>query len=526
MKIGLFLFLISFVGFTANASSTYSGCDQFGSEVDLEFTGEMVLNQKFLNLKNKTEIEEAVVQQLKYARGYFINLRDQLPYSLTLAANNPQIKILNTKKQKYGQNLKIDYIKHPNVHHSNSYIKKAMSKKSTFEKDKGLLITYNLKTTANYCGQKKSLENIKVMLPTDPYLSYWAVLPKNRRLMTWRHVSGVINPCANPELADIPDPYYYWYFWNPINSGQDSHKKSFNCSELLKANTHFVEVNLKLNPQVNVNTNANNNFNSQNQSAVNISTVFGVIDESSYILPWKAMVSDLKKINKPTMSDLKKMILKEKQHTLTNNTWDRGSEYFIDFIQNLETVVKVDSISFNQSENEIFFEGQLIKSGKNYKLAALFGFTDLLGKNTAEHWLFLKNAIATSDYIIYNGHSGLGENIKISNILEFTNTKLDDLFKNSPSYQMIAYLSCYSYGYFGDDVVELRNKLKTNSKTEIILTGTEFTSFRGPYGVFEYVDNLTTGHKPKIDSSKWLFPEDQLILKSFSNIENLEMEKK
>ena len=526
MKMGLFLFLLSFAGFAANANSTYSGCDQFGSEVNLEFKGEIKLNQKFFNSKNKTEIEDAIIQQLKYARGYYINLRNQLPYSLTLAANNPQIEILTTEKQNYGQSLKIDYIKHPNVQHSNPYIKKAMSKKWTRENDKALRVTYNLKTTANYCGAKNSLENIKVLLPTDPYLAYWSVLPKNRRLITWRHVSGVINPCANPELADIPDPYYYWYFWNPLNSGKDSNKKSFSCSELMKANTHYIEVALNLNPKVDLKINTQTKNKSELSSAVNIATVFGVIDETAHILPWKQMVADLKKLPKIDMTDLKKMIAKETTGTADTKLWDRGSEYFIDFIQNLDSVLKVNSVSFNQSENEIFFEGQLIKSGKNYKLSVMFGFTDILGRNPAEHWSFLKNSISNADYVIYNGHSGLGENIKISNILDFTGTKLDDLFKNSPKYQMIAYMSCYSYGYFGDDIVELRKKLKPESNTEIILTGTEFTSYRGPYGVFDYVDNLITGKNSKIDGSKWLFPEDQLILKSFSNIKSLEMEKK
>jgi hypothetical protein len=138
-----------------------------------------------------------------------------------------------------------------------------------------------------------------------------------------------------------------------------------------------------------------------------------------------------------------------------------------------------------------------------------------LGLKPPQHWEILKQALASSQYILYNGHSGLGNNMKIDNALEATNSKPVDVFKTIPSHQMIAYFSCYSYGYFGDDIVAYRRQFAPNAQTDILLTGSEFTSERGPLGLLKHLDIFSAKQATRLDQSAWLFGKDQLIVKSF-----------
>jgi hypothetical protein len=510
MKLFFIFLFLAFVFWRAEAvaANLHFGCEEYGAEVDFEFQGQLLLHKDLIDASNTAEVKSAIVQQLHYARGYFINSRSSVPYSITLSAENPEVKILTIKVAPYGQNAIIDAVIHPSVKIENEYIKKALMKKVFRSKDPARLVTYKVKTSAYYCGPQASMSKVKALLPLDPYLAYWTVSAKSRRPIRWNQALERINPCANAELADIPHPEYYWYFWDPNKMGYDANRKSYNCANLLKKEHRFTEFTAKLTAKSSLVP-----ANLVLAKTIEVSAVFGIIDEHRNILPWTEIIKTLT-AEKDISWEAIDLQVKKATESVRIEDRDRGSNYFIGFLKQLPKTMVIEKIEKGADPQEIVVRGTLKESKTPTRLSVWFGPTDVLGQEPPAHWEFLKRALSTSQYVIYNGHSGLGNNLKISNLLEATGAKASELFKNSPPYQLIAYFSCYSYGYFGEDVVEQRRKYRPGSSTEIILTGTEFTSERGPLGLLSFVDRRSLSNNVKIDNSGWLHPRDQIILQS------------
>lgn len=500
----------------AEAQNIHLGCPTFGAEVELQWESSVRLNQDFLNIQNQEELKKAIEQQLLYARGYFINKKAELPFSLIVSGQSSEIEIKKIEQVEYGRNLTLDAIEHPNVQIQNAYIERALTKKKVLLNDKAFDVQYNAKTKAYFCGKKKYLKSISVSLPIDPYLMYWSVKPADRRSITWRNSTFTINPCAHDELADIPDPFYYWYFWNPTRKGEDNHNKKFDCENLVKENRDFLNVKMQTaGIQHNITPDGGEQFPLNPHKEVKAAIVFGIIDETSQIFPWKNFLNKWKiKKNKINFAQIEEEINLFKSENPSENN-DRGSEYLMGFIKGLKFVVNVKKIQIKPESQQITIDGKLKNNKRAIQISLFFGYTDVLGKSKAEHWNVLKTALIESDFIMYNGHSGLGENFKIDNILAELGESVKKWKYKIPEYQNVSYFSCYSYGYFGEDLVKFRKAINSKSKTEILLTGTEFTSERGPLGLLKQIDTVSTVRAFKIDETQWLRPQDQLVVKYY-----------
>lgn len=508
MKARVILVLLSFwtMNTMAQSRSTapHYGCESTGHEVSFEYSGQIKLNAKWLANPDDGAIKQAITQQLRYLRGYYISSRKNLPYALTLNAENAKIEILKIESGPYGIGLKIDPIQHPNVHIEHPYLLQAIAGKQTRPNDKGIAVAFKLQTSGYFCGSEDYMNSLTPLVPLDPYLAYWTVDAKSRRPIRWRNAEARINPCADPELADIPDPFYYWYFWDPNRQGEDTSKKKFDCKKMIQDGKSFVAVRPKLKPA----TASNHSpppatlHPSLEGKKIEISAIFGVIDEHDLTFA----------INKKTNWD---DIQREAAAFLNlPGNVDRGSKYYARFLLKIDSVMEVDRIS---TKGDLEIWGRLKQSNQKIHLNLFFGYTDVLGQNKPAHWNFLTQALQGSNYIIYNGHSGLGENLKIENALQATSKAAKDVFSKTPEYQMFAYFSCYSYGYFGEDFARERTASNQKAATDILLTGTEFTSERGPLGLLSYIDSIAARKPKSIDNKEWLQPSDQLILKTVTS---------
>lgn len=500
----VFIFVVSGQSF---AEISYKGCPDYSEEFNFKVRGQLKLNKNFMTDVSETLYKEAAIQQLRYARGYFLNQKKELKYSLLLTAEQAEVEIINVEPSKYELEYIIDSVTHPDVKIEDPYMLQAIQIGKTKKTDDALKISYIAKLKGYYCGPKKFASDIQAALPTDPYLIYYSVAPKDRLFFKWRDSKFTINPCADPEYADIPHPYFYWYFWDPYKKGKDSNKKSFECKNLISKNEDFykttIEQSSTLKPLAELGLTS---FLKENKSPLKISVIFGVLDTKAKLFD----KVDFFKKNRSYKSTLQFI------NQLSLEKTELGAASYLAFLKEISLVVDIKKFKLNKTNQIVEIQGLLKTSQAKINIEVFFGHTDLLSSFETEQWLFLKKSFQKSDFIMYYGHSGLGLNLKISNVLEYTKTKPENLFKKSKKYQMTAYFSCYSYGYFGEDYVALRKATNSNFKTDILLSAIAFDNKeKGPLGLLSYIDHLASKSNPIIDSGQWISPDDQIILMSY-----------
>ena len=496
----------------------FIGCSGEAAELTLRIKNHVLLHKDFLADKAGDEKEylEAVELQLKYVFGYFHN-QPKLNTVLATSPTAPRIKIHRTSSTSYPFDLEIDKIDHPDVKISLPYQKKALDRGRTTQKDSAVRIEYSAEIEAMRCGKNPLKQELELALPSDPYLAYWYVAPRSRRLLKWRHVQGVTNPCADPELADIPHPEFYWYFWNPVRSAFDAKGKLYHCSELLKESFHFHKVGAEIverrSPS---NAHPLLSFDKfPKEKTLRASVVFGIIDAKLASFPTQGLSGlkpALKGESKAPLDAYLDSLLKSEEEL------DRGSRYFANFLLGLPAVMDISAVKVleNQSYLQLQIQGLLVKSRREIKLRAYFGPTDLLAGKPPQHWRLLKSALETDHLLFYNGHSGLGENLALHNINDSAVSGILEPieFDRAPSYQLVAYLSCYSYNYFGRDLLRARAERANTTATDVVYTASNFTSERGPLGLLDYMDRVLSSNAPKKEKfhKHPYFVEDDVII--------------
>jgi hypothetical protein len=157
-------------------------------------------------------------------------------------------------------------------------------------------------------------------------------------------------------------------------------------------------------------------------------------------------------------------------------------------------------------------EGVLRGSQRGLHLAAFVGLTDLFGPTPPGHWALLGRALEQDEIVVYAGHSGIGENFRLARIQQNLRQPAEawrTAFAGAP-YQIIAFLSCYSYMYFGQDLVAAAGQ--TSAGREFVYTGTDFTrGDRGGLAILDLVDQLLAG-APR-PSLRFVEPADFLMVK-------------
>lgn len=500
--ISIFLFLVSSQSF---AELSYLGCPEHAEELDLTIQGELKLNKNFITDIGEDIYKAAAIQQLRYARGYFLNHKKELKYSLLLTAEKAEVEIVKVEPSKYNLEYQIDSVTHPDVKIDEPYMLEAIRLGKTNTQDDALKISYKAKLKGYFCGPEKLISKIEVAMPTDPYLIYYSVADKDRLFFKWRDSKFRINPCADSEYVDIPHPYFFWYFWDPYKKGKDYHKKPFDCRSLMSPGNDFYTVKPEVLPNKNKMTELglHSFLNKSKNKNLKISVVFGVIDTKAKLFDKKSFLSKNKSYQK-TLSEINKLNLDQ---------IELGAAAYLRFLKDISSIATIRSFKLNKSKNLVEINAVLNDSKRKATIEVFFGHTDLLSSFETEQWQFLKKSFQKSDFIMYYGHAGLGLNLKISNVLELTKTTAENLFKTSPNYQMTAYFSCYSYGYFGEDYIALRKATNPEFKTDILLSAVAFDGKeKGPLGLIYYIDQMAKNNNLNIDSTKWLSPNDQIIL--------------
>jgi hypothetical protein len=517
----IFNLLFLFISSTALAGSydlSYVGCSAKSGETSLELKGEVVLDQEFLKSASELsdeEINDAIHLQLRYLIAQLrVPSSTQTP---RIIGSESKIQINNIEKEAttYGLDRTVDDLKHPDYKTDDKYQLKAIARGYAKSSDHAWRIKYRAQIFAAIC-EASSTRSVFSNLPYDPYLFYWAVRPEDRRTIQWRKSIWKVNPCADSEVADLPHPLYFWYFADPEQTGRDKEDRWFDCRKLLSVNRDYFHASVSIGdtapPQP---ANALRFDRIPSSRPLTAIVIFGVIDPNQKVFPVDRLVKRLP--TKPGSFEMGSFLESTGWKSVMTNSKDRdrGSIYFSRFLTTLASSLTESKWSELPNKEPgsalILLTGKLPRSHADVRLRILFGPTDVFGKSDPVHWKEVLRGITEDDWIIYNGHSGLGHNLSLADLANGTGKSLTEISKAAKrtAYQLVAYLSCFTYSYFGDELLD-------SGPRDLVLTGSEFTSERGPLGLLDIYDRYreTNGRKlPSVEQDGLIRSADFIIIK-------------
>lgn len=511
-----FFFLIAAVWFTPRVSpasenaNTFWNCPSGGGEISFRLRSSFYLHEASFRDSERAlgaaALKDAIVQHLRFAQGHFVNQASSSGRVVMKMSTDPTIESIRVQKSSYPFALEVDAIDHPDVKITHPYLLSALKTRTIAKGDAGLKVSFSARLTAMYCGSKTIPTHLDIDLPSEPYLAYWLVPTRDRREIHWHLSNFKINPCADSEYADIPDPYYYWYFWKPQATGLDAKDRPFQCKTWFRENHEFVSA--KVSDIVVDKAPARFGFSGRWPASLRIAAIFGVVDPKGFIFDYRAALAKIAARKTTTLQDVVSLFARP----ATDRPLDPGSDNVTTFVRELPTLIfsKSASITADADNGILTIESHLAKSAKSVRIEIYFGQTDVLTVAEPSYWRAVSSALAHDDVVLYAGHSGLGENLKLTNVLAAAKLDGEALLRDAPARQILGFFSCYSYSYFGDEIAQAR--ARASKSTDVIRTASAFTSAQGHVAVLRALDEIDERHPAT--SSDLTFGPDALVVMS------------
>ena len=505
---GLFILIIEGFSFSAHADYKIStSCPEKSEKSQLKISSEVHLI-KGREAFTEEFITNTIKQQILYYKSDLKYKTKKEVTDLVFLDQEPQIKIIETKDSLITRRYDIFTVKHRDVQITLPYLKNLIQKKNINKNSLVMSIQYEAEIGLFTCA-KESVRNIvknqTLKAPADPWLAHWLLDKKYLQHVKWNESEFKIPPYFDAEYADLPHPELAWYFWNPQLEGLTKNKKTYKADVLLKdvkeiSTTGLAVVESQVLPQQD--KLANSMF-SSDKPELKATVIFGVTDAKMKQLDLKAI------FKKHSSGRIKQWDQVEAELYSWNQKAgiDPGSLFATGFLTNLTHFANRKSLvyEYNAATHLLTVNALLNKSRKPIRINFYFGPTDVLAGLPPAHWQAAYNGITDDDIIFYIGHSGLGENFKWQNIVENAKPRVPASEVAAKS-RIIGIFSCYSASYFENDMSQF-----LNSQSLLILTGSSYTSARGPVGILDWVDKTLTSKTP--DSVSLVLPNDFLIYK-------------
>jgi hypothetical protein len=486
-------------------------CPGEGGEYLATLDDTIALDRNFLDekLSDEANARLAIEHQLRYAWGWLrTNPAMRASTQAALSAEAPGIAIRSMKKGRYGRDLALPWTEtEERLKIEDRYTVKAVARGAARADDEALVVTYQVRFKLAMCGPPRGASStLALPLPRDPWLLYWHVPKKLHRLMRYFNETAVTNPCSDDDFADLPHPYYYWYDWQPDRNGPDADGKSFDCREILKPGVDYFAHTIAL-QRLGTPTGDFADLRrelSGLKGPLGATVLIGVLDHTYKEIDAAGLAAELAP-GKPLARRVAAAIASPAPR-------ERATEKFLNLLHDLPEIMQVDT---HRSAAEGGFlvttvEGKLKRSGRPVRIRAWLGLTDIFGPVPPKHWGIARRALAEDHVVIYAGHSGIGENLRLKRIednLKIAHDVIGQQLAKSP-FQLIAFLSCYSYMYFGQDLLAAG----TAAGREFVYTGTGYTKGdRGALAILDLLDQALVGGKV---APRFLDAEDFLLLKS------------
>lgn len=413
---------------------------------------------------------EAVAQQVRFYQRSLQEAWGKEGIQLIISAAPPRIRMLGRAAGKASAAIEAGKIEHPDVKVEHPYILAGIAKGLLAKGEPVEKVRFSASWEGISCGQRRLPASTRVRAPLDPFLAFWIAPPAERKLTRWQESEFVLSPVFEGEYADIPDPFYAWYFWKPGAWG-----RAGTVAEATVASRVIGKVKAFSLPRI-------------EGPELRATVIFGVVDAKRKA--WKPSESFPSK--EGGANELAKA-LETMRGLQAQPGLDRGSLYAIDFLSNLHHVFEGSELRYRWENDWRVLHLEGAAGGKRVKLRYYFGPTDLLAGEPPAHWRLAADALGTDDLVVYNGHSGLGENFARRNIEKFAEAPV-----RQRAGQLLAVLSCYSFFYLSEQ----------DAPGGLLLTGSDYTSARGPLGLLIQLTKGGKGNPPFTE------PGDFLILKA------------
>ncbi len=491
LSINIYLFIAIFFAVPCFASTArdirHVSCKESSSIMQIKIEGFLIVHEKLLNpdVRGSGQFIEFVRDQLKYGSGPFpYSLFDSNILKMIPIGDDVQIRILSVESTAYGVDLIVDSSDRE-ILFPNDYLKKAFALRVINKGDPAYKVKYQAQWQTGVCYLGVSPASVDLILPHDPYLSYFYVLPQMRAKYRWNKTENQVNPCAKDELADLPDPTVYWYFWYPRRSGQDIDGKEVDCENLLREGEQISRFQAFLSPDDSA-AKISQQFQIPKEQTdkidhVKATVIFGWLGTSEDSMPdFKPLLDEVKLLAsefpkyKPFSQRLLGWAENWFQFPQVKKYLDPVSRQFIEFMIDLPEVMIYQTADVQARSNHLVVRiaGRLRKSLRPIEITAFWGPTDQHGIRKPEHYDLFREAMQTSHVVIYSGHAGLGENLKPNYTgLSATKTRV------SLPYQVLAILSCYTATYFQPFMFVGAKGLPFAEVTDIIYTGSNMAYF-------------------------------------------------
>ncbi len=487
-------------------------CPRQAGEYVATLDDRIVLSRGFLDekLSEDENVRAAILQQEKYVWGWLrTNAEAHRAMRVVLSAEAPEITVTSKTVGRYGRDLVLDWKEtDPRLAITDRYTARAIERGAIAAGDEALIVDYRIRFKLAVCGDARPASSeVRVMLPADPWLMYWHVPAKERRPMRYFDDRAITTPCSDDDFADLPLPFYYWYDWQPDRHGPDDAGRPFDCRALLVPERDYFARTLKMERLASPSSDFSEvRRGLEGDGPLGVTVIIGALDHS-YTDLGPATLADALGAGRP---------LGERVAAALDGERERGTRFFLSMLRDLGLVMEVGAHEAAVAGDalRVTVSGRLRRSGRAVRVRAFLSLTDVFGPRPPGHWAIERDALGHDQVIVYAGHSGIGENFRLARIAEqvgATPGAIGDELGRVP-FQLVAFLSCYSYMYFGQDLIAAAAQRLVGR--EYVFTGSEYTrGDRGPLVILDLVDQVLAGAPPSL---RWVKPDDFLLLKSFT----------
>jgi hypothetical protein len=491
-----------------------AACARQGAEYRVTLNGTLTLHKAFLDpaLSPDENARLAVQQQVRYVWGWMrTNPELQRTTQAVLSAEAPLITLNSLTDTTYGRDLTLDWVQQaPHLEITDVYTLRAVQAGKVSSEDAAVRVDYSVDFGMAMCAPPRgNLSTLEVPLPLDPWLFYWWVPRSQHRPMRYFQKKAVTNPCADDDFADLPHPIYFWYDWFPDRHGPDDTGQPFDCRNLLKPGRDYFTHSLKFRKT----GEANGDFSTlrrefSGKEPLRVTAIFGVMDHPVTQPDVTGLAAELAP-GQPLTRRVSAALQRPQPH-------ERAANLMLNLLWGLRVVMDLGSHAVEVADGNLLItlHGTLKRSGRAVDMRVHYGLSNVFGPVPPTHWKEARHALTQQQVILYVGHSGIGENLRLSRIEE--NLHLDHAawaqeIASSP-YQLVAFLSCYSYMYFGQDMLDLGSRGR-----DFVHTGVGYSKGdRGALMVLDVLDQAlaSTGTGPLKPDIRFLDREDFLLFKA------------
>ncbi len=485
-------------------------CAAHGAEYRAELEGTLTLHKAFLGPEEGRDaaLRDAVRHQVKYVWGYLRNHpQHRREVKAALSAEEPQVQILSTTDVPYGRDLTLDWNHiEPHLNIDEPYMQRAVTAGRALATDPALAVRYRVAFALALCGKRRGPDStLTVPLPRDPWLFYWHVPSSQHRTLVYGQSTALTNPCSDDDFADLPHPFYYWYDWRVERQGPDANGLPYNCHTLLKPGVDHTPHTLRLHKTGEAGG-AFEDLAAQwpEDGPLRITLLVGVANNLLTSLDVRPLAEALPE-GRPLAASA--------QAALDGGAFtENGALEVLAFLRAVDAVAPLAShtVTVRGQTLQVDAQARLRRSGRAVRLRVHHGFTNVFGAVPPDHWEAARDALTQDHVVLYVGHSGIGENLRVSQMeknLALPAGSLNAPLASAP-YQWVGFLSCFSYMYFGQDLMAAGGRGR-----QYVFSATGYSDGeRGAVGVVDLVDQVLVHRVTGV--KRYFGPEDFILFKS------------